>query len=113
MPSKSKAQAHLMAAAAHNPEIAKDSGIDMSVAQDFNKADEHVTEEVELDEASGVGIIKVPPALLKQVQKYVGSVLLTMGAMKQHELQKNGKESESEALLNFLRRFQRKYNASV
>jgi len=126
MPSKSKAQAHLMAAAAHNPDIAKDAGIDMSVAHDFNKADEkegnlkkgsdlpsHVSEEVELDEASGVGIIKVPQTLLKQVQKYVGSVLLTMGVMKQHELQKNGRESESEALLNFLRRFQRKYGASV
>lgn len=39
MPSTSKAQARLMAAAAHNPEIAKDAGIPTSVAKDFNKAD--------------------------------------------------------------------------
>lgn len=39
MPSKSKAQAHLMAAAAHNPEISKETGIDQSVAHDFNQAD--------------------------------------------------------------------------
>jgi hypothetical protein len=126
MPSKSKAQAHLMAAAAHNPDITRDAGIDQSVAHDFNKADEkdgnlkkgsdlpsHVSEEVELDEASGVGIIKVPQTLLKQVQKYVGSVLLTMGVMKQHELVNQHKTEAAEALMNFLRRFQRKYGASV
>ena len=39
MPSKSKAQHNLMAAAAHNPAFAKKVGIPMSVAKDFNKAD--------------------------------------------------------------------------
>lgn len=39
MPSKTKAQARLMAAAAHNPAFAKKVGIPVSVAKDFNKAD--------------------------------------------------------------------------
>jgi len=40
MPSKSKAQARLMAAAAHNPKIAKKAGIPMAVAKEFNEADQ-------------------------------------------------------------------------
>jgi hypothetical protein len=39
MPSKSKAQRNLMAAAAHNPAFAKKVGIPMSVAKEFNQAD--------------------------------------------------------------------------
>jgi len=39
MPSKSKKQARLMAAAAHDPKFAKRAGIPQSVARDFNKAD--------------------------------------------------------------------------
>ena len=39
MPSKSKAQARLFAAAAHNPGFAKKAGIPVKVAQEFNKAD--------------------------------------------------------------------------
>jgi hypothetical protein len=39
MPSKSKAQRNLMAAAAHNPAFAKKVGVPMSVAKDFNQAD--------------------------------------------------------------------------
>ncbi len=39
MPSKSKAQRNLMAAAAHNPAFAKKVGVPMSVAKEFNKAD--------------------------------------------------------------------------
>ena len=39
MPSKTKSQARLMAAAAHNPAFAKKVGIPVSVAKDFNKAD--------------------------------------------------------------------------
>lgn len=39
MPSKSKAQARTMAAAAHNPEFARKVGIPMSVAEDYNRAD--------------------------------------------------------------------------
>lgn len=125
MPSKSKAQAHLMAAAAHNPEIAKDAGIPQDVAHDFNQADkkegtlkkgsdvpEHVNEEV-LDEASGVGILKVPPTLLKQFQRIVCSILLTMGVMRQNELSETGYDEQAKALNTFLKRYQNKYNASV
>ena len=39
MPSKSKAQRNLMAAAAHNPAFAKKVGIPVSVATEFNQAD--------------------------------------------------------------------------
>ena len=39
MPSKSPAQARLMAAAAHNPAFAKKAGIPMGVAKEFNQAD--------------------------------------------------------------------------
>lgn len=39
MPSKTKKQAKLMAAAAHDPEFAKKVGIKQSVAKEFNKAD--------------------------------------------------------------------------
>lgn len=40
MPSKSKSQARFMAAAAHNPEFAKDAGISTDTATEWNKADE-------------------------------------------------------------------------
>ena len=39
MPSKSKAQRNLMAAAAHNPAFAKKVGIPVGVAKEFNQAD--------------------------------------------------------------------------
>ena len=39
MPSKSKAQRNLMAAAAHNPKFAKKVGIPVSVAKEYNEAD--------------------------------------------------------------------------
>ena len=39
MPSKSKAQANLMRAAAHNPAFAKKVGVPMKVAKEFTKAD--------------------------------------------------------------------------
>jgi hypothetical protein len=39
MPSRSPAQAKMMAAAAHNPAFAKKVGVPVSVAKDFNKAD--------------------------------------------------------------------------
>ena len=39
MPSKSPAQARLMAAAAHNPEFAAKVGVPMKVASEFNEAD--------------------------------------------------------------------------
>ena len=39
MPSRSPAQARLMAAVAHSPEFAKKVGVPQSVGQEFNKAD--------------------------------------------------------------------------
>jgi hypothetical protein len=39
MPSTSDKQRRFMAAAAHDPEIAKRAGIPQSVAKDFNQAD--------------------------------------------------------------------------
>ena len=39
MPSKSPAQARLMAAVAHNPQFAKKVGIPQSVGKEFNQAD--------------------------------------------------------------------------
>ena len=46
MPSKTPAQARLMAAAAHNPKFAKKAGVPPTVAKDFNEAD------------TGTGILK-------------------------------------------------------
>lgn len=46
MPSKSKAQARTMAAAAHNPKFARKLGIPVKVAKEFNAAD------------AGTGILK-------------------------------------------------------
>ena len=39
MPSKSPAQARLMAAAAHDPKFAKRVGVPQSVAKEYNRAD--------------------------------------------------------------------------
>ncbi len=39
MPSKSPAQARMMAGAAHNPAFAKKVGVPMKVAKEFNSAD--------------------------------------------------------------------------
>jgi len=39
MPSRSPAQARLMAAAAHSPAFAKKVGVPQSVAREFNQAD--------------------------------------------------------------------------
>lgn len=39
MPSKSKPQARMMAAAAHDPKFAKKVGVPVKVAKEFNKAD--------------------------------------------------------------------------
>lgn len=39
MPSKSPAQARLMAAASHSPKFAKKAGVPPRVAKEFNRAD--------------------------------------------------------------------------
>lgn len=41
MPSKSKEQEKLMAAAAHDPKFAKKVGVPQSVAKEFHEADKH------------------------------------------------------------------------
>lgn len=48
MPSKSPAQARLMAAAAHDPAFAEKAGVPQSVAHEFNQADK------------GTGILRSP-----------------------------------------------------
>ena len=42
MPSKSPAQARLMAAAAHNPAFAAKTGVPQEVAREFNRADARI-----------------------------------------------------------------------
>lgn len=49
MPSKSPAQARLMAAVAHNPKFAKKAGVPVAVGKEFNKADK------------GTGILRKKP----------------------------------------------------
>jgi len=39
MPSTSEKQKHFMAAAAHNPKFAKEAGIPVNVAKEYNEAD--------------------------------------------------------------------------
>jgi len=68
MPSKSKAQAHLMAAVAHNPEFAKKVGIPVSVGKDFNKADKGKTFKEggamkPVDMKKNPGLAKLPTAV--------------------------------------------------
>jgi phage tail sheath gpL-like len=70
MPSKSKAQRNLMAAAAHNPAFAKKVGVPVAVAQDFNKADKgkkfgsggmaksDMKEDMKMDKAQDKAMIK-------------------------------------------------------
>ena len=43
MPSQTKKQERFMRAAAHSPEFAKKAGIPVSVAKEFNNADQGVT----------------------------------------------------------------------
>lgn len=47
MPSSSTKQAHMMAAAAHNPAFAKKVGIPVEVAADFFKADQRKSKQRE------------------------------------------------------------------
>lgn len=65
-----------------------------------------------LDEASGVGIIKVPPNLIKQINRYVGSVVLTLGYKAYKKINEYDQE-DAQRLYNFLKKFQQRYNASI
>ena len=64
MPSKSKAQRNLMAAAAHNPAFAKKVGIPMKVTKEFNKADKgkkfNNGDLVKVDADKNPGLSKLP-----------------------------------------------------
>jgi hypothetical protein len=71
MPSKSKAQARLMAAAAHNPAFAKKVGIPTSVAKEFNTADKGK----KFGTGGGVGITRGGQQQINKQQTRFGSVL--------------------------------------
>ena len=71
MPSKSKAQARLMAAAAHNPAFAKKVGIPTSVAKEFNAADKGK----KFGTGGGVGITRGGQQQINKQQTRFGSVL--------------------------------------
>ncbi len=51
MPSKSPAQARLMAAAAHNPSFAAKAGVPVKVAREFNAADQRPSVRQSLNQA--------------------------------------------------------------
>ena len=68
MPSKSKPQARLMAAVAHNPAFAKKVGISQSVGKEFNKADKGKTFREggmmkKIDAKKNPGMAKLPTAV--------------------------------------------------
>ena len=68
MPSKSKPQARLMAAVAHNPAFAKKVGISQSVGKEFNKADKGKTFREggmmkKMDAKKNPGMAKLPTAV--------------------------------------------------
>lgn len=65
MPSKSAAQARLMAAAAHNPEFAKKVGIPTKVAREFNQADKGR----KFKEGGSMATKKLPPFMGKESSK--------------------------------------------
>jgi hypothetical protein len=71
MPSKSKAQARLMAAAAHNPAFAKKVGIPTSVAKEFNAADKGK----KFGTGGGVGITRGGKGMINRQETRFGSVL--------------------------------------
>jgi hypothetical protein len=71
MPSKSKAQARLMAAAAHNPAFAKKVGIPTSVAKEFNTADKGK----KFGTGGGVGVTRGGQKQINKQQTRFGSVL--------------------------------------
>lgn len=129
MPSKSRAQARFMAAAAHNPDFAKKAGISTGAAKEWNNADkkagtlkkgsrkpEKVKEEI-LDEASGVGQFPVPPSSLKLMQKYASSIVLTYAYKSFQAMQQNTDDAvdqiAAKRIMPFLKRFQQKYGAQV
>lgn len=112
MPSKSKAQRNLMAAAAHNPAFAKKVGVPVSVAQEFNKADKgkkfggggmalkklfkgKETPAEEMKEAKAVKSGKITPREFAKGEKMEGHKGEEKGALKTAMAIKSGKMSPS------------------
>lgn len=111
MPSKSKAQRNLMAAAAHNPAFAKKVGVPVSVAKEFNAADKgrkfarggdmaskklfggKETYSEELKEAEAVKSGKVSPRGFAKAEKAEGYGHEEKGALKTAQKIKSGKMS--------------------
>ena len=108
MPSKSKAQARLMAAVAHNPAFAKKVGISQAVGKEFNQADKGrkfkeggmATKEMkklfkgketyseELKEAKAIKSGKITPQEYAKGEKMEGHC--TGGAMKAKKMRAGG-----------------------
>lgn len=83
-------------------------------ANTLNETHEVVNEEL-LDEASGVGIIKVPQYLLNIGYKYVGSVLLSLANKQYLNLKQDPETNKNEIqkLYNFMKQYQSKTGAVV
>ena len=81
MPSKSKAQRNLMAAAAHNPAFAKKVGVPVAVAQEFNKADKG-------KKFGGGGMAKSDMKEDMKMDKAQDKAMIKK-AMKQHDMQEH------------------------
>ena len=117
MPSKSKAQRNLMAAAAHNPAFAKKVGIPTSVAKEFNAADKgkkfakggdtmakklfggKETYKEELAEAKAIKSGKITPEQYAKGEKAEGVHKMKRGGMtagKAAHAQKEGKRVAKE-----------------
>jgi len=107
MPSTSKSQRNLMAAAAHNPSFAKKVGVPVKVAKEFNAADKgkkfgsggmakklfkgKETYSEELQEAKAVKSGKVSPKAFAKAEKAEGYGHEEKGALKTAKKIKSGK----------------------
>ena len=105
MPSKSKAQRNLMAAAAHNPKFAKKVGVPVKVAKEFNQADKgkkfkgggmalfkgKETYGEELKEAKAVKSGRITPKQFAKGEKSEGHKTEEKGALKLGQKIKAGK----------------------
>jgi hypothetical protein len=107
MPSTSKKQARLMAAAAHNPAFAKKVGIPVSVAKEFNQADkgkkfgsggmakmkhDDLAEDKKLiKKAFGMHDKQEHPGKKTDLSKLKGGGMARMGSKGEHPVQKQSK----------------------
>lgn len=105
MPSKSAAQARLMAAVAHSPDFAKKVGISQSVGREFNKADKGRKlgsgGNVESDKAKEIRHAVTLERLAKEeraeanAMKKGGITMATKGKNPFAAFEKSGKDKES------------------